>query len=292
MQGEYEMKRKSIVRVVLYILLAVLVCFGPTACGGEVERILYDPVGGDYSIVDVKGKQYLVFDDISIYGDGELSPDAHYAPAVRFSSVEEFRETLIQGRLTPLQKHIASMFPKDEKGRIKICDLNDLYTAVVPQGSTVYEVMWYGDTYYFSVDCGSGGWGDLDLHTKESFEQSYMDNYVNIFKNERLTITKTEYIDGGQKEVIFYNTPRGKFKGVRYSLSDGEKKSFVYERYMLSHIKEFEDMGVYPSSTVPYNVEIFVSDAENYYDIVLFHPDKPPTDSWILQFGLEKYVKK
>lgn len=236
----------------------------------------------DYSIVYDNGQYFIVYDDISEYQNASNVDLA----SVDFATVSDFKNAVTKGLLTESQKAtMAKAFQKSENGAVYICDFNNLYIPKLPKQSTVRSVSWSGEMYSFSISLEDGVTGSLLYLTNEQYEKMYQDDYQGFYDNQNVTITKTETLENG-KEEIFYSTDAGDFKLVRYSVSSKGKNIIVDETYRLRLNYPISST----SSTVPSSIDIYCIDQDQKCIIYLYDLKKAPTDEWLLEFGLEKYV--
>lgn len=156
---------KRIVCAVLMVglLLQFSSCNGsieePT-CNGSTEetaRPTTKPVGTQevpsmaaHIYRDDKGNCYVDIEDMSDIMLGIIGA------RIYFDTVEDFRRTMRIGILSSDQKARMSTFLRDEKGRILICDPDNLYTVDFPEGYMVYQFFVMGREYgylAFEEDC-------------------------------------------------------------------------------------------------------------------------------------------
>lgn len=237
----------------------------------------------DYSIIKENGSYYIVFNDkeqAESYGDSQSA-------TVDFESIKEFKDSVIKGLLKDWQKAtILSAFPKDKTG-ILSCDFNNLYEPVTP--GSVSGVYWSGETYAFGLKLDDNTFGVLQYLTAENYSRIYQSEYENYFNADTITVTSTELIDNGEKSITYYKTYASDLRQERYTLKDGSKTIVVDKRYVLTTI--YEDL-VQTSDTVPANIKIYCQDGDIYYIITLHKLIKDPSDEWLLQFGMKRYIDK
>ena len=111
--------------------------------GCENEITLQD--NERYGFKTIGDKSYLILaDDLPGNSMSQLAD-------IKFDSVEEFIDTVANGKLTDSQLEIANKaFKKDSNGII-ICDFNDIQVPVYPKGFDLTSVYWSGELYSFSL---------------------------------------------------------------------------------------------------------------------------------------------
>ncbi len=236
-----------------------------------------------YSLVEEKGNHYIIFDNASSLP--EDSSNLAVAPSITFKTVKEFHNSVTKNLLTEEQKKEMTRFKKDEQGRILSCDFDNLYTPTTPDASSS-RVIWYGSYYYFTASWEDGRSAKVQNFEQSDFEKKYQEDYVNIYKNPLITVSSTEIIEGN-KEVTYYSTNAGEFKDFRYSLSSEGKTIYVHKLYRL---KLNHNLAT-PSDIVPASISLFCTEEDRYYTVKLHGLKEDPTDEWLLQFGLTKYVE-
>ena len=262
----------------LPILFALLICVGFAACTNANK---------DYSLSQENGQHYLVFDDITKYEripeEGvNIGIDAY----VSFSSMTEFRDAVIKGKLTDHQKTtIANHFRKDENGNVLICDMNNLYVPIAPEGSSIDKVDWTGQTYSVSLTLDSGvdcGYGNLP---EKDYQSRYQQDYVELFNNNNITVT-SQTVDKNGKTITRYDTDTSTYKSIQYTMTAGNKTIAVEKSYCLKTNSSSSDT----SGSIPYRVNLYCTEGDQYYIFVLSDFDIAPTDQWLLKFGITEFA--
>lgn len=236
-----------------------------------IETISVD----DYSILQCNGKSYIVFDNVSLYEDGDNTEVA----SLDFESIKQFKDAVTKGTLADWEKTIiATSFPKNETG-ILSCDFNNLYSPILPSGSNVDAVSWIGESYSFIITVDEYVFGVVHCYSREQYDEIYQSEYENYFEKETITVTKEETVEG--KTTTYYYTSVANLMQIRYS-STLEGKQFVIDKtYRL------ETDNVYSLT----NVTMYCTDADQTYVVDLFGFIEEPDDSWLYEFGLTQYIE-
>ena len=119
------MRAKKSIRFVLCVVMIIMLSIGVVGCTPKI----------DYRLVEIGGKHYLIFDkNNTFYKTFDDNLSQVKAPIVEFDSIKQFKETVTKGYLTEEQKKDVRRFEKDDKGRIKIFDFQNLFSPILPQG--------------------------------------------------------------------------------------------------------------------------------------------------------------
>ncbi|MBQ7375580.1 MAG: hypothetical protein IJW52_01700 [Clostridia bacterium] len=251
----------------------------------------------NYSIIEEDGKNYFVFDDPEMYAPPTI-PDGFnisvIAPVAKFTSLKELIYYVNNGTLTEEQRRAIALFEKDENGRIKICDFEDMYLPRLPLDCTIGDVIWYGDSYKFNIEVTKAKIAYFDILSKEDYDRKLLKtNYTDKFSNPNITVISTEKDEYG-KTITYYTTDAGYFKEIRYSYSEVGKELFIVEFYCLEANGSHKDLiGNYMpiSDTIPSSVEILGIENGKYYEVSLFNFSEKSTFDWLISFGITKYVE-
>ena len=229
----------------------------------------------DYTLIKNETGCYLTFDDISKYQNNSTS-GSMIVGDITFDSIKEFKDTVTKGLLEDWQKAIVANF-SNSGADIQTCDFNNLYEPMLPQGSNVIEVYWMGDTYAYLVMMSDESFGYVRYYTKEKYDQNYSYEYEEFFDRDTITVTGVEESDG--KEITHYKTSTGVSEYQEmYTLTNGNKTIKVNRRY-------------YSSDDIPNRVALYCSEGNLYYTVILYSLKEDPTDEWLLQFGLKRYIE-
>ncbi len=266
--------------------LALVSCFPLNLIDGNIdnqpEEVKKEIIADGYSITYSNGNYYFVLGDIETYHDSYQNVLA----AVEFDSIEEFYDVVTNGKLSDSQKTIiATAFQRDDTG-ILCCDFNNLYALKTPAEFDITGVSWEGIVYSYSLESKNGVFGYALLYNEEQYTQKYQSDFVNYFNKSTINITKTETIEG-DKTATYYSTFAGEFKQIRYTLSDGDKTFVVDKTYRLAMANE----AISVSPVAPSNVTLYCTEKGIHYVIDLFELANDPTDEWLMQFGMSRYVK-
>lgn len=227
----------------------------------------------DYSIEEIDGRHYLIFDDTETY---EISSQYNGRFYIRFGSLKELHDTVVEGRLDDSQKRrVATWGTEDNTDRVPVCDFTHLYTPTLPEGAFSGSVRWQGGMYAFSLKTNEKSLGFLCvLYDVSEYHAVFQETYMNFYEEE--TATSTEQVEDRDAEVTYYQD--GSMKRVRYTLQRGDKTVVVDETYSASE-------------TVPQSVYLYGSEHDTYWLVTLKTLSERPSEDWILSFGLEPYTK-
>ena len=273
-------------------MLSVVLCLGLLSCSGlkdecdmeekidngEQNEIEVD----DYAIINRNNECYIVFKDVAQYennGQSELA-------TIEFATIEELKEAVTKGKLSDWQKEvIATSFPKNDIG-IMSCDFNHLYTPTMPVGGTVSGVSWGGENYSFYLEFSNGVFGYAHYYTEAQYNQIFELEYENYFNKETITVTKNEQISNGEKVATYYSTLSGELMQIRYTIVNDNKTFIVDKTYRINMVDE----TIITSSWIPSNITMYCVEGGVCYVIDIFGFVEEPTDEWLIQFSMNRYI--
>lgn len=277
------MKKMKCMKLYALVLL-LLVCCVLSACS-QPTNATNDNSGAnysdelDYTLSETNGEWHLVFDDISVYTDGEKSDVC----TLSFGTIKEMKNAIKSGSLKGWQKKIvATAFDKDQAG-VKVPDLEKLYAPKIPAAGVVDCVIWSGESYSFSVTLDENIFGMLHVYTAEQYANVFASDYEGYFEKDTITVLSTETLDGGVS-VTYYSTNAAQLMQVRYILTEGNKTLTVDKTYRYTE-ENADAEGNYNLT----NVTIYCEDGGKKYVADLFGFAEEPTDAWLLTFDLSEY---
>lgn len=289
------------IKSLICIVLSIITCFGLVSCNEPTSKVdnqtetkethqePYYSEDMDYSLKKVDGKNYLIFDDPALYPVYNQQFGSVPVPSVTFSTMKEFKDGVARGFLTEDQKKTVAQFDRDDTNNILVCDFENLYEPALPNSVDLDYVSWKGETYTCIFKFSeSNVRGYLDYLKDDQYDALYQSEYVNFFDGSNITVTKTENLDNG-KVATYYKTSTSELKRVRYVLNQGDKTIMVDKHFLIE--TQATGMFVPPvSSVIPYRVDLYCTDEAQKFLITLSNLTEDPTDEWLLEFGLEKYV--
>ena len=236
----------------------------------------------DYTLIKNENGCYLTFDDISKYQSNSIGNSA--LADVKFSSMKDFKETVVNGLLSDSDKQIIAGFPKYGE-HIQTCDFNDLYEPIVPKKCNMNNIYWMGEIYTFDISLGNDAFGSITYLTKEYYD-IFFEHYENFFNSDLITVTSVEEKNG----VITtnYDTATSVLKNVRYTLSVGNKIVIVEKEYCID--SDYNYIFGY-TDDIPYAITLYCVEGNTYYRVSLNELEQDPTDEWLLEFGLKPYIE-
>lgn len=236
----------------------------------------------DYSLVDIDGSKYIIFDRISKYennGQNQLA-------TIDFTSVKDFYDVVTKGQLEEWQKSIiVDAFPKDKNG-IPTCDFDNLFEPVLPDGGKYDSVSWRGQSYSYSITFNNEIFGFLHCYTREEYNNEYADEYEGFFDKETINVSNTDRFDDG-KTATYYSTSIGEFMQIRYTITS-EKKVYVVDK---TFRLKMNNASASVSDELPINITLYCVQDDTCFVLDLFGFADDPSDIWLLSFGLKAYAK-
>ena len=204
----------------------------------------------NYTLRTVSGAYYLTWKDKALSTKTEEPSgqvqDVELA-ALSFASVDELIEKIQNNSFTKSELDVIKTFPKDENG-IKIPNIDQMFDAVYPDGTTRACVYWYSEEYSFLFNSPYAEGTMLHVKTQKSFQTFFEDEYTNLFK--KFPVTSQKHSEDQNADEFYYQTSMGKFKEVRYTLPSGD---LVAKRFCLESI----DPDLLTSETLPIRVSVY-----------------------------------
>lgn len=269
------------------LALLLLICCILSACSQPANvtndnSVVNNSGESDYTLIETNGEWHLVFDDMSVYADGEKS--AVDVCTLSFGGVKEMKDAIKSGDLEEWQKKIvATSFGKDQAG-IKVPNLEKLYVPKIPAGGVVDCVIWAGEVYSFSVTLDENTFGMIHVYTDKQYTNVFASDYENYFEKDTISVLDTETLDDG-RSVTYYSTKAAQLMQVRYVKTEGSKTFTIDKTYRYN--EEDPDVECNYSLT---NVTMYCEDGEKKYVADLFGFIEEPTDTWLLTFDLSEYI--
>lgn len=186
--------------------------------------------------------------------------------------MKQLISTVKGGTLTDEQKRAIGEFAKDEQGRIEICNLDQMYDAIIPTGYKIDSISWYGVSYCYDLVVGTEKYGFFTVVDKEEFDKRLRERDIRTSANpDYVTITNVEQTADG-KEITFYETSVGKFKSVKYTLSKDGKEFTILKDYCLEYYntKYGEMLGFNIGNDIPDSTHILGTQHGQYFSISLY----------------------
>ena len=267
--------------------MSLIFIFSLTSCnnlGNTVE--VTDPNAG-YSIEKEGNDYYLVIDDVyNVYSEennnGSVDELTITAPSISFSSVKEMREKVLGGKLTDVQKKAMSQFSKDENGKIKILDFNNLYDAKLPSDVECKYITWRGEIYSFILN--------NEGYIRFVEEDEYEELYQREFGIPEDKITKKEETEDRSATVYYHYTDVAERKSIQYKLEIPGGYLYIEEEYLLSFELADKFTSFKCSDTIPQNIYVMGEVNDKYFYCYMNTMDfsERPSVEWLSSFGVEK----
>ena len=106
-----------------------------------------------------------------------------------------------------------------------------------------------------------------------------------FFVSRRKKFIEHFYAD---KSIAFRSPVIGKFKTVKYTLTDGDKELIVYEKYQLEIVDELDEL-LEESDEIPSRVTIFGNNSGKLFYLTAFGLESKPTKAWLNRFDIKPY---
>ena len=247
----------------------------------------------DYEVSVIDGTCYMNFtagneaETGNAQGDPSFGGESNY---LIFSSLAEMKRKLKNNQLSADEMEtIKKYFKKTENG-FEICNVDNLMTAVLPDGWYSRKVSLYGALYSRSVGGTIPAFGIVDLSYEDRWDAAYADEVALIESKTNIRHT-TGTFDGLPCEVYTYTTSTSDLKTVFLTIpgEDGRADTHVLLIYVLD--TAFPD-SITVSDTVPLHLYIYGEAYGTYYEYTLLHLSDAPTVEWLSSFSIEPYVEE
>ena len=264
--------------IIVSCFLFVTTCFG--GCGVDTANTN----NKRYEIRTIDNEQYLVIDESVIESiESKIDVEMIQEAEIQFDSIDEFVNTVKNGKLNDRQLAVANKtFKKDANG-IKVCDFTNIKIPVNPLELACKTVFWSGELYSFYLESANDTIAYYHLLDKNNYDYQYENNYLRFFDNEGITTTKV--IENKNNTEYYYSTTKGDMKKVRYTITNAETNLVIDETYRL----RMEDSTIPVSQDVPYRITIYGVKSGVYFSIEVFDIVNKPTTEWITQFSVKTY---
>jgi len=237
----------------------------------------------NYDVIKEKGRSY-----ISVHANGQGSKETENvgegyqivrsSPA--FSSVEEMKQTIEKGELTP--ELVASIAAYDATDGVwEICDLDNLHDVCLPDSVTVSKVVLRGIDYKFSLESDSFDSGYLLCCGKSSYDEKFLKEYQG-FPDEQQEVTDEKVTEERNATITYYKNYTGEYKCIKYAIQQNEWTLYVIETYIL-----YMRTGLWEESEViPRKVTVFAEGDGVYYKMWISKPTERPSVEWLKSIEL------
>jgi hypothetical protein len=263
------------------IFTLILIVFVLFACAENKQAdkgtVITDTNAG-YEIELIDDEYYVVFEDEKYKNNANESQEEPY---LRFSSVAEMKDKLLNGKLTSEELKEMSQFPKNSFGKVDMFDITNLNTATLPSDMTVYEVTWYGGKRYnlgIATENGDVS-GRFRIHTEESYQELIKRDYDSL---QNYDVLEVEEIEDRNATEYRYTTDTAKLKTFWYTIKTDKVELTVNETYLLAYFPG----GDSPSETVPLDIVIYGKDSNGFFEVYLNKLTERPSVEWLSSFGL------
>lgn len=271
------------------ILVCVLICamlLSLSACQDPENSSPLEMENEDYRLDKENGAWYLEFKD---------EESGRYENfATHFDSVADFYERLLyKGLPKQALAYAKNFFWRDDNGRIRLLDIENIYTIVLPCGCTEfskYSVEWNGHRLGEHIDCEHASFivmlpSEVRFDGKiTAYESAYSACFDNNTRWHKQIVLSEEKI--AERDATVY---RWKFESdedvdvyVDYVLTRGEKKVYVNEHY--------SEEAWLKESRKPSSVAVCIEEDGIRYYCMLSSLQERPSEDWLLSFGVKPFV--
>jgi len=247
----------------------------------------------EYTITLVDGKCYIKFADENYTPpqDGGMQ-----LGSIDFSSLSEMKQAFIHNALDKYQiQVIRTAFAnssQDSVHGIEICNFNNLYHAVYPDGVTPHDVSLIKKNYTFhTTETDKYVGASTCIASPERYAYFYENNFL-PYDSEHASILnrKTGQFDGVPCETIEYEYP-GSGAKYRDHVFDINLGGTLYQINVNYCLKAPTNTNWRESETLPASVNIFCQQGDALFFILIDDLKVIPTVEWLTSFGITPYVE-
>ncbi|MGM9646753.1 MAG: hypothetical protein ACI3YH_01310 [Eubacteriales bacterium] len=282
----FEMVKKS----TIYFLFLIILFVGCTPDNASNTNQIIE--NEKYTLVWEQGKCYLSIKSPDEYAplDSQTHNSIMLDPSIiQFDSIREMKETIANGNFSESEMiQLANYFPKDDQGRVKVLNIDQLYCPVLPDGIADGGINWRGETYSCSLSSEIGVHGWFSYRTYESYSNIFQNNYTDFFEsNELVHLVSTSNETERNATIYEFTTSLAELRKIRYCIETNDKILYIDETYALSVNHEL----LVPSETIPSSINIYGQMDEGYFYIYLSDFTERPSVEWLSSFGLIEYAE-
>lgn len=232
-----------------------------------------------YEIKEIDGDWYLIVDEELRY-EHPKDMCGIYDCSLYFGSLEEMRSDLLLGNLTDRELQHLGMFTRDEEGKARICDLDNLWECAYPESLDVGSVSLKNSRYIFALIGDHLESAIFYLYPQDQWHES-VEFYANYDQYDRVEHCGKDTEEDRNAIVFVYklNKEETERKLVVYTISEEDKTLHVYEWYDLAE-----------SSEVPSDVEIYGEHHGDYFYVSIDGLTERPSVEWLSLFGIKEYA--
>ena len=248
-----------------------------------------------YEVNVIDGVCYLNFKDGNTAEGNNNGQDGNHAmlPAtdfVRFSSLADMKQTLMQGSLTEEQIEVVkSKFSLTDNG-FAICNVQELIQPAVPNGFVMDSVYWYGEDYEFllrdSLESPSLT-AALYLGNEGKWERKYTE-WVESAESNTVDLHEVGTMEGFSAETYVVTTKVAQYKRVFLTLPEGLESGVTH--IALCYVLRADIDSENVSDTIPDSVYIFGEMDGTPFDYYVYDFTEAPTVEWLSSFSIAPYV--
>ena len=229
-----------------------------------------------YEIVVENSVLYLVMDEIENKPDN-FNVQVDYS--IYFGSVDEMMTDIKTGNFTEEELYFISHYPKDDLGRIQVCNFDSFLVPAVPTPLKLTGICWNGLWFTYLLGCeGNDTVYAMLLDTKEQYEETIDFNANFATKTTCKVHSQTTEEDRNATATYYTNLLGEDSKVVYYTIGEGDSAIHVMEDYVLKN--EIYELTY---------ISITCSDNGTYFHYYSTTETERPSVVWLSLFGIREY---
>lgn len=227
---------------------------------------------GKYTIYWENEKCYIAFPPVD---PNDTKEQWGYVAAQypKFSSVQEMKKKLSEGDIS--EAEIEELRRATQQGTYAICNINDLYEAVLPEDVEQTMVRFLGTAYDFTFRGSEEG--VMVCVSEDVYESEWNRHYKGTNLSKGCILLLTETVADRNAEVRHYTYAGTESKQVFYTYETAHGQQRVYEMYIDGNLS---------------TIYIFGESNGSFY-IVSTSSDmlERPSIDWMSSFYLKKFIE-
>lgn len=237
-----------------------------------------DPI--PYDIVVENGISYLLLNEAGIkLPSNNINTQIDHT--IYFGSVNEMMTDIKTGNFTEEELYYISQYPKDDLGRVQVCNFDNFLVPTAPAPLKLRNICWNGLWFTYILGCeGDNAVYTMLLDTKEQYEET-IDFNANFASKTTCTVHSQTIEEDRNATATYYTNALGQqSKAVYYTIGEDNNVIHILEDYVLNG--EIYELAY---------ISLACSDNGKYFHYFSTTETERPSVEWLSQFGLREYVE-
>lgn len=270
------MKKYFILTCSILLIISLFV-----SCGANEKKNFITDTNAGYEIEELDGKFYLVITDDAYKSNANTS---QVEPSLKFSSVSEMKDKVLNGKLTKDEIKTIGKFSKNEAGKIPVLNFDKLGDIVLPKNMSVSGIIWDGDSYAMFIDAKDNEAaisGEVFVNSEQVYQNRFEQRHGSLSAYDNVQIEQT----GSATEYV-YSTETVKLKTISYAVEVDGTELIIDECYVLEILDSNVESLVTVNETIPASVDIWGKNSEFFFEVYLHDITEPLSLEWYSAFNM------